>query len=208
MSVVYRITDKFLIVAICYTYVMDSFLYSITIEQINLVFALGGLALLALTIFLYIDYLFLDRKYYSKHLHQYVWPLLIAVTIGSVAVTLFYSEYLGFIPCSLCWLQRIALYPQALFALMAFRTKETTYFPFYNIGLSIAGLIVAVYQYIYQMVPKEVSGELLPCLADGSGDCALKVMEVFGFVTFPLLSVITFAFLIVIYLNLKKSPSF
>lgn len=170
-----------------------------------MVFSLGGLALFALTVLLSIDYLFLNRRYYIQYVHRFAWPLLIAVTVGSVAITLFYSEYLGFIPCSLCWLQRIALYPQALFVLMAVRTKEATYFPSYSIGLSIAGLIVAIYQYIYQMVPAKVSTGLLPCLADGSADCAQKVMETFGFVTFPLLSAITFAFLIVMYLNLKKS---
>ncbi|MEK7462384.1 MAG: disulfide bond formation protein B [Patescibacteria group bacterium] len=176
-----------------------------TIEDINLIFSLGGLALGLITIFLYFDYLFLDRKYYRRYLHRFAWNAIIAVTVGSVVISLFYSEYLGFIPCSLCWLQRIALYPQALFVVMAFRTKEAVYFPFYNIGLSIAGLIVALYQYIYQLVPAKVSSGIMPCLADGSGDCALKVIDTFGFVTFPLLSAITFAFLIVVYLNLRKA---
>ena len=174
------------------------------IADINFIFSLGGLGLLLATILLTVDYLLLDRKYYKTYVHQFAWPILIAVTVGSVATTLFYSEYLGFIPCSLCWLQRIALYPQALFVLMAFRTKEAVFFPLYSIGLSIFGLIVALYQYTYQMVPKEVSGGVLPCLADGSADCAQKVMETFGFVTFPLLSAITFAFLIMMYLNLRK----
>jgi disulfide bond formation protein DsbB len=184
---------------------MDSYIYLLTIDNINLVFSLGGLALCVLTIFLLVDYLFLNRKYYIQYVHRFAWPLLIAVTVGSVATTLFYSEYLGFIPCSLCWLQRIALCPQALFVLMAVRTKEAVFFPLYGIGLSIAGLIVAIYQYIYQMVPAEVSTGMLPCLADGTADCSLKIMETFGFVTFPLLSAITFGFLIVIYLNLRKS---
>jgi disulfide bond formation protein DsbB len=175
-----------------------------TIADINLIFSLGGLGLLVATILLYIDYLFLGSKNYKKYVAGILWPLLIATTVGSVAITLFYSEYLGFIPCSLCWLQRIALYPQALFALMAFKAREAVYFPLYSIGLSVAGLIVAVYQYIYQMLPREVSSGLMPCLADGSADCAEKVMETFGFVTFPLLSAITFAFLIVLYLNLRK----
>jgi disulfide bond formation protein DsbB len=83
--------------------------------------------------------------------------------------------------------------------------KESVYYPVYGIGLSIFGFIVAMYQYIYQMLPREVSSGLMPCLADGSADCAEKVMETFGFVTFPLLSAITFAFLIVLYLNLRKS---
>jgi disulfide bond formation protein DsbB len=179
----------------------------LTISDINLVFSLGGLALLALTVFLYIDYLFLGRKYFLRFGATLVWPAILAITLGGVAISLFYSEYLGFIPCSLCWLQRIALYPQALFAIMAFRTKESIYFPSYNIALSIAGLVVALYQYIYQMVPQEISSGVMPCLADGSGDCALKVIDTFGFVTFPLLSAITFAFLIVLYLNLRKSSS-
>ena len=175
-----------------------------TIEDINLIVSLGGLALLGLTILLYIDYLFLGRRYYLRFGKRLVWPAIILTTIGSIAISLFYSEYLGFIPCSLCWLQRIALYPQGLFAIMAFRTKEIIYFPTYNIALSVAGLIVAIYQYIYQMLPKEISSGVMPCLADGSGDCALKVIDTFGFVTFPLLSAVTFAFLIVLYLNLKR----
>ena len=175
-----------------------------TIADINLIFSLGGLGLLLATILLTIDYLFLGRKYYTTYVHHFAWPILITVTVGSVATTLFYSEYLGFVPCSLCWLQRVALYPQALFVLMAVRTKEAVYFPLYSIGLSIFGLVVALYQYAYQMVPREVSGGIMPCLADGSADCAQKVMETFGFVTFPLLSAITFAFLILMYLNLRK----
>lgn len=175
-----------------------------TIADINLIFSLAGLALGVVTIFLYVDYFFLNRTYYLRYVERFSWLAITGVTVGSVAVSLFYSEWLGFIPCSLCWLQRIALYPQALFAIMAFRIKETVYFPMYNIALSIAGLIVAVYQYFYQMLPKEVSSGIMPCLADGSGDCALKVIDTFGFVTFPLLSAITFAFLIVMYLNLKN----
>lgn len=175
-----------------------------TIADINLVFSLGGLGLLVATIFLSIDYLCLGRRFYTTYVHHFAWSILIAVTVGSVATTLFYSEYLGFIPCSLCWLQRIALYPQALFVMMALRTKEAVFFPLYSIGLSVAGFIVALYQYLYQMLPREVSSGLMPCLADGSADCAEKVMETFGFVTFPLLSAITFAFLIVMYLNVKK----
>lgn len=172
---------------------------------LNYLFALGGLALLALTVALYVDYFCYRSKYYLRFIQKFVWFIIPALTVGSVAISLLYSEYFGFIPCSLCWLQRIALYPQALFAVMAFKTKESVYFPLYSIALSIFGFVVAVYQYIYQMLPKEVlTSGVMPCLADGSGDCALKVIDQFGFVTFPLLSAITFAFLIILYLNLRR----
>lgn len=173
---------------------------------LNYLLAVGGLALLVFTIGLYVDYFFYQRKFFIRWFSRFAWPALLATTIGSVFLSLLYSEYFGFVPCSLCWLQRIALYPQALFSIMAFKTKENLYYPTYSIALSILGLGVAIYHYIYQLMPKEVLNiGLLPCLADGSSDCAAKIMDVFGFVTFPFLSAVTFAFLIILYLNLRKS---
>ncbi len=175
---------------------------------LNYVLALGGLATLVVTIGLYVDYFFNRSTYFERFFKKYVWLVILLTTIGSVALSLLYSEYFGFVPCSLCWLQRIALYPQALFAVMAFRVKENSYFPLYSMALSVFGLGVAVYHYIYQLVPKEVlQSGALPCLADGTSDCATKIINEFGFVTFPFLSAVTFAFLIVLYLNLRRSET-
>ena len=174
------------------------------LNTLNLLFATGGLVLLVVTVVLYIDYYYNQSKFFDRWLAKFAWPIILVTTIGGSAITLLYSEYFGFIPCSLCWLQRIALYPQALFAVMAFKTKERIYFPLYSIALSVFGLVVAIYQYIYQMLPKDTEGGILPCLADGTGDCATKIIDLYGFVTFPLLSAITFAFLIVMYLNMRR----
>jgi len=81
---------------------------------LNLTVAAGGLALLALTVALFVDYFFFESKYYCRFVDKFVWFIIPAITVGSVALSLVYSDYFGFIPCSLCWLQRIALYPQAL----------------------------------------------------------------------------------------------
>lgn len=172
---------------------------------LNYVLALGGIGLLLAAVILFVDYVFFSRALYIRFVRVVAWPLIMALTVGSVALSLLYSEYFGFIPCSLCWLQRIAIYPQALFSIMAFRMKDILFYPAYGIALSIFGLIVAVYHYIYQMVPKEVlTSGAMPCLADGSADCASKIIDLFGFVTFPFLSAATFAFLIVLYLNIRK----
>lgn len=175
------------------------------LSTLNLLFASGGLVLAVVAIGLYFDYFYNESKFFKRWVSKFAWPIIVVTTIGGVAITLLYSEYFGFVPCSLCWLQRIALYPQALFAVMAFKTKENIYFPLYSIALSIFGFAVAVYHYIYQMQPKDTEGGVMPCLADGTADCASKVIDMFGFVTFPLLSAITFAFLIVMYMNLRRS---
>ncbi len=177
-------------------------------EGLNLTLATGGIFLLLGTILLFIDYLFWDSKKVFPFITPYTWHLIILATVGSVILSLTYSEYFGFIPCSLCWLQRIAIYPQALIALIAFQQKDTLHFPLYGIGLSVFGFAVAAYQYIYQMLPQEVLDGGLPCLADGSNaDCAVKVINEFGFVTFPFLSAVTFAFLMALYLHLRKQTN-
>ncbi|MCB9810955.1 MAG: disulfide bond formation protein B [Candidatus Nomurabacteria bacterium] len=175
------------------------------LNTLNLLFASGGLVLAVVTIGLYVDYFYNQSKFFDRWLARFAWSIVMVTTIGSVAITLLYSEYFGFVPCSLCWLQRIAMYPQALLSVMAFRMKERVFFPLYSIALSVFGFVVAVYHYIYQMQPKEeLANGVMPCLADGSADCATKVIDMFGFVTFPLLSAITFAFLIVVYLNMRR----
>jgi disulfide bond formation protein DsbB len=178
------------------------------LQTFNLAFALGGLALLLVTLVLAYDYLFNNSAWYQQYVAKYVWYILMLVSWGGVATTLLYSEYFGFIPCSLCWLQRIALYPQAVMSVVAYKVRDTVYFPLYGIVISTLGLVVAVYHYIYQMMPKEIlTSGALPCLADGSADCADKVMNVFGFVTFPMLSAITFVFMIVVFLHMRRISS-
>ncbi len=177
-------------------------------HTLNLLLAHGGLVLLAITIGLIIDYAFYQSRFFSRWVRPYTWPLIMATTIGSVAISLLYSEYFGFVPCSLCWLQRIAIYPQALLSIIAFRLKDEVFFPLYGLALSIFGLGVAIYHYIYQLVPSELlSAGVLPCLTNGTSDCGTKVIDVYGFVTFPFLSAVTFLFLIVLYLNLRRKTT-
>ncbi len=175
------------------------------IQTINLLYAIGGLVLLLATVVLAYDYFYNQQQLYRRFLERFVWVLILLVTIGGVATTLLYSEYFGFVPCSLCWLQRIALYAQAIIAVVALWQRDAIFFPLYGIALSIFGIGVAVYQYIYQLIPAETRAAVMPCLADGTADCGTKVMEVFGFVTFPFLSAVIFLFLISLYLHMRRS---
>lgn len=176
------------------------------LANLNLFLAVSSLILLAASIALYLDYLIWKGKHFGRILQKFAWPIVILLTIGSVVISLLYSEYFGFIPCSLCWLQRIAIYPQALMSLFAFKSRDQLYFPLYAIWLSVFGFVVATYQYLYQMMPVDATSTgALPCLVDGSGaDCAEKVISAFGFVTFPFVSAVTFLFLIVVFLYMRR----
>jgi disulfide bond formation protein DsbB len=175
------------------------------LPTLNLSLAISSLLLTAITVAIFID-LFKNSAGYCRMLDAYAWPMIILTTVGGVILSLVYSEYFLFVPCSLCWLQRIALYPQALMAIIAHRRGDTKEFPIYGIALSTFGLLVGIYQYIYQLIPPETrEAGFAPCLLDGSNaDCAVKVIDEFGFVTFPFVSAVSFAFLIALYTYLYR----
>ena len=109
----------------------------INIQFINTVFAIGGLGLLLLTTILGYDYLFGKQKLYTTYISQYVWILIVITSWAGVASTLLYSEVFGFVPCSLCWLQRVALYPQAIIALAAYKLRDNISFPIMESGFTV-----------------------------------------------------------------------
>ena len=177
------------------------------IQIVNFFYALSGLIMLGLFAILVFDYYFNTQKIYRSFVSAHIWVILMLVTIGATATTLLYSEVFGFVPCSLCWLQRVALYPQVLLVLAAWRVKDVVYFPLYGIVLSSFGFVVAVYHYIDQVVAQQLQGtdgaSILPCLADGTADCSKRIIDVFGWITFPFLSAGLFAFLIILYIHLR-----
>ncbi len=173
------------------------------LPYVNLLIGIGSIGLLVATIGLL--YIVRFRTDMLSYVHPHMtWWLIIGMSVGGVVLSLVYSELFLFVPCSLCWLQRVALYPQALMAIIAYRRGDTTHFPIYGIALSLAGMLVATYQYIYQMLPEETRDGIMPCLVDGSASCADKVIDMFGFVTFPFISAVSFAFLITLYLALIR----
>lgn len=128
-----------------------------------------------------------------------VWGLAIAFAATTVTalMTLVYSEYFGIIPCGLCWLQRIAMYPQVLISGAAIFVQDKKYMPLYGIVLSACGFVIGLYQHYVQMG----GSEFVECPTSG-GDCARRFFFEFNFMTLPLLAVILFTFLITLYIYL------
>ncbi len=174
---------------------------------LNTFLAITSLALLVITVIFTYDLIRYNGRLLGPKISPFLWPGVILSSLGGTLISLIYSEIFLFVPCSLCWLQRIALYPQALLSILAWRKRDTVYFPIYGIGLSVLGMLVALYQYVYQMLPADTREAFAPCLVDGSADCADKVIDMFGFVTFPFVSAVAFAFTITLLLYLQKYPT-
>ena len=124
------------------------------------------------------------------------WFISLTSTLGS----LFFSEVMEFPPCSLCWYQRIAMYPLVLIFLVgAFRNfKETFYF---SIPLVVTGWLFSLYHNLlhYEIIPESVA----PCREGVS--CSTVYIELFGFLTIPMMSFIAFSLIGVFLLYLRNN---
>ena len=101
----------------------------------------------------------------------------------SLAGSLYFSEVLGFAPCSLCWYQRIVMYPLVLIIGLGI-IKKDRHFHDYALPLSVIGLVIALYQnLLYYNV---VSQRLAPCTFGVS--CVTKYINFLGFIDIPLLA--------------------
>lgn len=106
--------------------------------------------------------------------------------------SLFFSNILSLPPCVLCWFQRICMYPLVALFIVGILKKDKN-LPYYVLPLSIVGLLISLYHNLlyYHILPESIA----PCTSGVS--CTTKLIELFGFVTIPLLSFIAFAIITV-----------
>src|SRR3989344_6394625 len=120
-----------------------------TLESLNSWVGLGTLGMQAGAVLLFILYLLRERPVFSglaNFFQKYSLWLALLLTLASIAMSLVYSEYFGIVPCGLCWLQRVFLYPQAILFALAIWKKDTGV-ALYSIALSLFGAAVALYQH-------------------------------------------------------------
>lgn len=116
--------------------------------------------------------------------------------------SLIFSDIYHIEPCKLCWLQRIALYPQALIMFIAAKAKDIKAWS-YALWLSIIGLLIGLYQVNEQLNLSDLVPEA-KCVSGIDAACAQIHMLEFGYITFPVGSASLFLFIILIYLIQKK----
>ncbi len=173
------------------------------VETLNQFVGLGAIVLQIATACLLIAFLLRKRfPFFEDVLQPFkqwgIWIALLATLFAS-AMSLYYSDVIGYPPCDLCWWQRITWYPQVILFGIALWVKDRTVV-LYSIALSVIGLLIGVYNHVLQVYP---SGGL-PCPA-GAVSCAQIFYLEFGYITFPMLAITFFAFLIVLMLIARKN---
>ena len=132
------------------------------------------------------------------------YELWLAFVVSSIATggSLFFSEIAHFVPCELCWYQRICMYPLSITTLLAAAFDDPRAAR-YLLPLPIAGAGVSVY---HILIENGVVSESLTCSISAPGGCAVKWINEFGYVTIPTLALTAFALLFAFLLLAAYEP--
>lgn len=122
----------------------------------------------------------------SRSTLKYAAPYLaLLVALAATLGSLYYSEVLGFIPCTYCWYQRILMYPLVLIILVGI-IKQDEYLPSYVLPLSLIGLGFSLYHVLIQ-------NGLLPYVSACAGvSCSVKYVNFLGFISIPVMALTAF----------------
>lgn len=109
--------------------------------------------------------------------HPLGWASVMALTATSAS--LYLSEIVGLIPCSLCWYQRFVMYPLALLLIGATAANRPGV---WRIGLPAAliGLGISIYHVTIQWQPTLDVGA-----CTSGAPCTGRYVAVFGFISIP-----------------------
>lgn len=137
----------------------------------------------------------MNRGRSTENLLLVLWTIALIATAGS----LFYSEIVGYVPCDLCWVQRVFMYPLVvIYGIATF--KQNIEYALSGLILSVIGFLVSVYHYLLQKLPalQEVGGtcQIVPC--------NLQYVNYFGFITIPFLAGLAFLMISLLHIFILR----
>jgi len=113
----------------------------------------------------------------------FAWLVSLIATLGS----LYFSEIRGYIPCDLCWFQRIFMYPLVLILGIGTFQSDMSVKKFV-LPMSIIGGTISLFHYLEQKVPG--FGGIRPCVS--GVPCSSEYINWLGFITIPFLALSAF----------------
>jgi len=117
---------------------------------------------------------------------QYGPYLALGVALTAMLGSLYYSEIAGFVPCTLCWYQRILMYPLTLISLVGL-IKQDEYLPYYVLPFSVIGIGVSTYHYLIQ-----IGVFTHPSTCTIGIPCNVRYVNYFGFVSISFMALTAF----------------
>ena len=126
--------------------------------------------------------------------------ILRVIFIGAALGSFYYSDVLGYTPCLLCWYQRIFIFGIALLSLTTTISKNKL-LQNQTILFASIGAAIAAFHNILNWFPTGIT----VCGTSGVS-CTILYVNTFGFLTIPLMSLITLLAGLLLTLLVKRYP--
>jgi disulfide bond formation protein DsbB len=127
------------------------------------------------------------------------WLQALVATVGS----LYFSEVMRFVPCNMCWYQRIMMYPLvAVFTVSLLKRDDMA--RRYGRPLAVFGLAISIFHNLvyYNVIAESQVGI---CLA--SVPCTTRWFEWLGFISIPQMSLVAFIVITVCLAFMRPAPA-
>jgi len=116
--------------------------------------------------------------------------LILVISLAAMLGSLFFSDIAGYLPCKLCWYQRIAMYPLVALSAVALLRRERGA-AWYMLPLALIGTVIALWHNIEYYLARFTPIDLDRCGLTGVS-CTAPNLQLLGFITIPLLSLVAF----------------
>lgn len=162
-----------------------------SIHYLNIFLGSGAIALQVFSV-LAILLLFFRPKggknAYLDFIDKHFLNLSFFIALFSSVFPLVYSEIIGFLPCVLCWWQRVFMFPTMFMFAVALWDRDRKVIRYVAPLLSF-GFLISVYQNFFYYF-KESSN--LPCDASGVSCYQQLVSEFGGYISIPMMALTAF----------------
>jgi disulfide bond formation protein DsbB len=172
------------------------------VETVNTILALGTIFLQLLCLLIIAGLIFYRNKEHPlpTFFKKYTFHFGLAVAFAGMALSLFYSEFIGFPPCELCIVQRIFIYPQVLLFGLGLWKKNSKI-----INLSAALALLGSLVSIYHIYVENGGSSSLACVTNSINvvSCSARYVYEFGYVTIPVMALTTQVFILLLLVNYR-----
>ena len=165
------------------------------VHNLNIFLGLGAIALQVFSVAILLVFFFGPKKNtFLNFIDKYFLAIGFLISLFATMFSLVYSEIVGFLPCVLCWWQRVFLFPQVFIFGVALFQKEKRAMQ-YSFPLILVGSVIALYQTVIYYISDSAN---IPCDASGVS-CYQHLVSLFGgYISIPSLSITAFLSLLVL----------
>jgi disulfide bond formation protein DsbB len=162
------------------------------VHSLNVFLGLGAIVLQILSVLALFQLFFRSKSrgknFYLDFIDKHFLILSFLISLFASIFPLVYSEIIHFLPCYLCWWQRIFMFPSFILFGVALWDKDRKVVRYAAPLLSL-GFLISVYQNFFYYFGENSS---LPCDATGVSCYQHLVSEFGGYISIPMLALTAF----------------